>query len=132
MVYAHCHAIVYHLLHLAFWQRVVPPHELGLEDGIDGLRLEIRLVVCEEEVVSVPVPRLAFGVRGGSLGALGAHCGNERAHCGFSVALGGWYTDGLEGCLFFTLLLSRVPVVFNLRWRRRWGEQDNDGGGSTV
>lgn len=70
MVYAHRHAIGYHLPHLAFWQRIVPPHEVGVEDGIDGLRLEIRLIVCEEKVVSVPVPRLAFGVRGGSLGAL--------------------------------------------------------------
>lgn len=71
MVYAHRQAIGYHLPHLAFWQRVVPPHEVGVEDSIDGLRVEICLVVCEEEVVSVPVPRLAFGVCGSSvLGAL--------------------------------------------------------------
>jgi hypothetical protein len=43
----------------------------------------------------------------------------------FSVAVGGWYTDGLEGYLFFTLLFSRGQVVFNSKVE----EKD---GGSTV
>lgn len=86
MVYADGHAIGEHLAHLVLGQRVVPPHEVGLEDGVDGLGLEIGLVGGEEEVVSVPVPRLALWVGGGGggggglVGALWAHCRDEGAH----------------------------------------------------
>lgn len=71
-------AVVNHLGHLGDVEGVVPPHEVRLEDVVDGNGAQVSLVCGDEEAIAVPGLRgtlllhLCRGRDGG--GCSGGHC----------------------------------------------------------
>ena len=82
-VQAQRQAVVEHLAHLRRLERVVPPHQVGAEDVVDDVDVEIGLVGSQEEIVPVPGARLALWLL--RLAPSDAHC-----HCWFSFDLS-WF-----------------------------------------
>lgn len=74
MKYCQGKAVVKHLAHLVDVERVVPPHEVRLEHGVDSFWVKECLVGCEEEVVSAPAARLALGLNNAASGAHVGRC----------------------------------------------------------